>query len=254
MLQDSKTIVTFMDSLPYFSSYTDSNKVKFIHVLDEDIILNIYNFLLIKSLSLYVENIANVKSTYPSLTEDGGAEEQKGEVDTRIELARRKTIQQSVKDLIIVYMNQFVVHYEKTEPSYNELTKRTLYAKEKEKIELVTYMSEMTDENRNAEQALRATGQGRWATGQQKGYKEYQGSVYDEETKQARESSGVIDFTGDFMNEQGDDQVFDDQVFDDQVFDDQVFDEEADALDMGIIMEDDEGDEEAYMMSPVDNE
>ena len=117
--------------------------------------------------------------------------------------------------------------------------------KEKEKIELVTYMSEMSDENRNAEQALRATGQGRWATGQQKGYKEYQGSVYDEETRQARETSGTIDFTGEYMKD------VDDQVDGEE---EPGFDEEADALDMGTIMEDDEGDEDAYMMSPIDNE
>ena len=245
LVDDNNTIVSFMDSLPYFSSYTDTNQVKLIHVLDEDIILNIYNFLLIKSLSLYLDNIANVRSTYSSLSEDGGAEEEKEGLDVRVELARQKTIQQSVKELLIMYMDRFVVHYEKTEPSYNEISKRTLYSKEKEKIELVSYMSEMSDEQRNAEQALRATGQGRWATGQQKGYKEYQGSVYDEETRQARESSGAIDFTGEYMKD------VDDQVGGEE---EPGFDEEADALDMGTIMEDDEGDEDAYMMSPVDNE
>ena len=144
-----------------------------------------------------------------------------------------------MNDVLIMYMEQFVKNYEKTEPTYAQTVNRTMYAKEKEKIDLVKYMSDMSDEQRNAEQALRSTGQGRWATGLQKGYKEYQGSMYDEETKTLREEGGVIDFTGEFMNtselESG-------------------FDEEADAYHMGGIMDDDEGEDGDYMLSPIDNE
>ena len=106
-------------------------------------------------------------------------------------------------------------------------------------------MSEMSDEERNAEQALRATGQGRWATGQQKGYKEYQGTTYDEETRVAREAAGVIDFDGDYMRE---------DPFQD-IEEEEGFDEEADALYMGNIIEDDDNDDGGeYTLDPVDNE
>ena len=111
-------------------------------------------------------------------------------------------------------------------------------------LSVVKYMSDMSDEQRNAEQALRSTGQGRWATGQQKGYKEYQGTVYDEETKEARESTGAIDFTGEYMAELTVEEP--DDVF--------GFDEEADAYNMASIMEDDDGEEGEYALSPVDNE
>ena len=105
-------------------------------------------------------------------------------------------------------------------------------------------MSEMTDEERNAEQALRATGQGRWATGQQKGYKEYQGSTYDEETRVAREETGLIDFTGEYMREE-------EELVD--MEDEAGFDEEGDALYMGNIMEDDDNDEGGdYTLDPID--
>ena len=166
------------------------------------------------------------------------------EEDVRITLARKKTLQLQVSKLLTMYMGEFVRHFVKTEPSYQQIITRTMYAKEKEKIDLVKYMSDMSDEQRNAEQALRSTGQGRWATGQQKGYKEYQGTVYDEETKEARESTGAIDFTGEYMAELTVEEP--DDVF--------GFDEEADAYNMAAIMDDDDGEEGEYALSPVDNE
>jgi hypothetical protein len=230
VLEQGKDLLRFMDALPYFSSYVDENQVKYFHVLDEEIIVNIYNFLLIKSLTIYFDNITNVTFTHSGASEDE---------DIRVTLARKKTIEQLMNDVLIMYMEQFVKNYEKTEPTYEQIVNRTMYAKEKEKIDLVKYMSDMSDEQRNAEQALRSTGQGRWATGLQKGYKEYQGSMYDEETKSLREEGGVIDFTGEFMNtselESG-------------------FDEEADAYHMGGIMDDDDGEDGEYMLSPIDNE
>ena len=222
-----------MRSLPYFTSYTDENNVKFFHVLDEEIISNIYNYLLLRSFTIYLDNMSNVTSVHTVLSEDE---------DVRITLARKKTLQQQISKLLTMYMGEFVRHFEKTEPSYDQIIKRTMYAKEKEKIELVKYMSDMSDEQRNAEQALRSTGQGRWATGQQKGYKEYQGSVYDEETKEARESTGAIDFTGEYMAEVEESGILSE------------FDEEADAYNMTSIMEDDDGEEGEYALSPIDNE
>ena len=228
LMEDQNTIlVEFMRSLPYFSSYVDGNNVKFFHVLDEEIISNIYNYLLLRSFTLYLDNMVNISSVHTGLSEE--------EEDVRITLARKETLQLQVSKLLTMYMGEFVRHFVKTEPSYQQIITRTMYAKEKEKIDLVKYMSDMSDEQRNAEQALRSTGQGRWATGQQKGYKEYQGTVYDEETKEARESTGAIDFTGEYMAELTVEEP--DDVF--------GFDEEADAYNMASIMEDDDGEEPA---------
>ena len=190
------------------------------------------------SLTIYIEKIDQVTSVRSGI-------EASQEEDIRVVLARKKTVQESVNGLLLTYLDHFNHHFETSEPVYREIKKRTLYAKEKEKIELVQYMSEMTDEERNAEQALRATGQGRWATGQQKGYKEYQGSTYDEETRLAREAAGTIDFTGEYMREE--------TIVD--MEEESGFDEEADALYMGNIMEDDDNDEGGeYTLDPVDNE
>ena len=239
ILDSADSVLKFMNALPYFSSYTDEQQVKFFHVIDETMIENLYNFLLMKTLTLYIDKIDQVTSTHDGL---GAAQEE----DIRVVLARKKTIQQSINSLLLTYIKHFNDHYETSEPVYKEIKKRTLYAKEKEKIELVQYMSVMTDEERNAEQALRATGQGRWATGQQKGYKEYQGSTYDEETRVAREAAGTIDFTGEYMREEEEIVDMEDQA---------GFDEESDALYMGNIMEDDDNDEGGeYTLDPVDNE
>ena len=238
ILESTDNILSFMNALPYFSSYTDEEQVKHFHVIDETMIENLYNYLLMKTLTMYIDKIDQVTSTHGGL---GAAQEE----DIRIVLARKKTVQQSINSLLITYIKHFNEHYEKSEPVYTEIKKRTLYAKEKEKIELVQYMSEMSDEQRNAEQALRATGQGRWATGQQKGYKEYQGSTYDEETREAREAAGTIDFTGEYMREE----------METDVDEETGFDEEADALYMGNIMEDDDNDEGGeYTLDPVDND
>ena len=226
VLEKNDSILNFMMSLPYFSAYIDIDNIKHFHVLDEDMIVDIVLYLLLKSLTLYLDNIENVNTTHHGLSSSE---------DMRVVLARKKSIQESTHKLLIMYMNHFNEHYDKTEPKYTELKKRTLYAKEKEKSELVRYMSDMSDEQRNAEQALRATGQGRWATGQQKGYKEYRGTTYDDETKETRETQGQIDFTGEYMDT--DDLVVQEEHDEDET----VFNEEDEALNMeDIIGEEDD--------------
>ena len=170
VLDKSEFLLQFMDSLPYFSAYTDEEEIKHFHVIDEKMIEHLYTYVLMKAFVLYIENIDKVSSTLEGV---GSIQEE----DYRATLARKNTAQESIHNVLVTYMSHFNHHYETSEPVYEEIKKRTLYAKEKEKIELVRYMSEMSDEERNAEQALRATGQGRWATGQQKGYKEYQGTT-----------------------------------------------------------------------------
>ena len=59
------------------------------------------------------------------------------------------------------------------------------------------------------------------------------------ETKTIREEGGVIDFTGDFMKTS--------EL-------ESTFDEEADAYHMSELMDDDDGEDGDYMVSPIDNE
>ena len=107
-----------------------------------------------------------------------------------------------------------------------------------------------TDEERNTEQAVRSTGQGRWSTGQQIGYKEYRKNTYDEETKKYREEGGVIDFTGDFNTlstvEDTNDPLF---------VTESTFDEEGEAYNLNTIAEEGDGDDndETYELDPIDN-
>ena len=57
-------------------------------------------------------------------------------------------------------------------------------AKEREKNQIVEKLTEMTDEKRNIENMFKSHKLGDWSVGLQKGYKVYDGSVYDAERLQ----------------------------------------------------------------------
>ena len=107
---------------------------------------------------------------------------------------------------------------------------------------MVRYLSTMTDEERLIEQTVRATGQGRWSTGQQIGFREYRKDTYDEETKQTREEKGEINFTGEFMIQTNTD--------DEHYLTESTFDEEGEVNDLSTIAEDgdDDGDDDMIIM------
>jgi hypothetical protein len=82
----------------------------------------------------------------------------------------------------IIYKSKQSINY-----SYETLMEKITRAKEKEKTLITDYLKEMTDEEREIEKLYKNHKLERWAVGQQKGFRIYQGDVYDKEREAMEE-------------------------------------------------------------------
>jgi len=81
-----------------------------------------------------------------------------------------------MKFLNIVCKDKETIDY-----NYDKLMDRIGRAKEKEKTIMTDYLKDMTEDARNVERVLKQHKLGKWSLGEQKGYREYQGDMYDKE-------------------------------------------------------------------------
>jgi hypothetical protein len=65
--------------------------------------------------------------------------------------------------------------------NYTSLMSRIMRAKEKEKNIMTDYLKDMTEDARKVERVFKQYKLGKWSLGEQKGYRVYQGSMYDKE-------------------------------------------------------------------------
>lgn len=82
----------------------------------------------------------------------------------------------TMKFLNIVCKDKETIDY-----NYDKLMDRIGRAKEKEKTIMTDYLKDMTEDARNVERVLKQHKLGKWSLGEQKGYREYQGDMYDKE-------------------------------------------------------------------------
>lgn len=86
------------------------------------------------------------------------------------------TFRCTMRFLNIVCIDKETINY-----NYHSLMDRIGRAKEKEKNEITDYLKDMTKDARNVESVLKQHKLGKWSLGEQKGYREYQGDMYDKE-------------------------------------------------------------------------
>jgi hypothetical protein len=82
----------------------------------------------------------------------------------------------TMKFLNVVCTDKDTIHY-----NYTTLMDRIGRAKEKEKNIITDYLKDMSEDARNVERVLKQHKLGKWSLGEQKGYREYQGDMYDKE-------------------------------------------------------------------------
>ena len=71
--------------------------------------------------------------------------------------------------------------------NYDDLMEKVTRSKEKEKDQIVEFLTELTDEEREIENMFKNHRIGRWSVGMQKGFRVYEGDTYDNERKQIEE-------------------------------------------------------------------
>ena len=71
--------------------------------------------------------------------------------------------------------------------NYDDLMEKLTRSKEKEKDQIVEFLTELTDEEREIENMFKNHRIGRWSVGMQKGFRVYEGDTYDQERKQIEE-------------------------------------------------------------------
>ena len=67
--------------------------------------------------------------------------------------------------------------------NYDDLMEKVTRSKEKEKDQIVEFLTELTDEEREIENMFKNHRIGRWSVGMQKGFRVYEGDTYDQERK-----------------------------------------------------------------------
>ena len=71
--------------------------------------------------------------------------------------------------------------------NYDDLMEKVTRSKEKEKDQIVEFLTELTDEEREVENMFKNHRIGRWSVGMQKGFRVYEGDTYDQERKDMEE-------------------------------------------------------------------
>lgn len=112
-----------------------------------------------------------------------GVEESK-EVDAAFEITdahEKSVLSNKLSQILITFVKIACNDNKAGNMSYDSLTERITKSKEKEKNLMVARLTAMSQEDRNIEKDLKRNRLGTWATGQQKGFRIYQGSTYDQE-------------------------------------------------------------------------
>ena len=71
--------------------------------------------------------------------------------------------------------------------NYDDLMEKVTRSKEKEKDQIVEFLTELTDEEREIENMFKNHRIGRWSVGMQKGFRVYEGDTYDKERQEIEE-------------------------------------------------------------------
>uniref|UniRef100_A0A6C0BQY5 WW domain-containing protein n=1 Tax=viral metagenome TaxID=1070528 RepID=A0A6C0BQY5_9ZZZZ len=155
-IEESKDVYRFISSMTYRSSVEYDTDV-----MDPTITMMMSKYSTIVLL-LRLNELAHLKG-------DSGAFSDKHKI---IDMTSRYTI----KLLNMVCHNKESIDY-----NYESLMSRIRRAKEKEKDIITDYLKDMSEDARKVEKVFKQYKLGKWSLGEQKGYREYQGDMYDKE-------------------------------------------------------------------------
>ena len=112
---------------------------------------------------------------------DSVIEEELKEPVSTLLLGNKKELKMKIAELLSVYINMMVQHKDMINMNYDEIMDFVYKIKENEKYTFTDRLKQMTDEQREADTALKSNKLGVWSKGIQKGLVAYDKDVYDEE-------------------------------------------------------------------------
>ena len=99
----------------------------------------------------------------------------------------KKQMSEKVAGVMAAFMEVVCQDKNSINLNYDDLMEKVTRSKEKEKDQIVEFLTELTDEEREIENMFKNHRIGRWSVGMQKGFRVYEGDTYDQERKQIEE-------------------------------------------------------------------
>lgn len=99
----------------------------------------------------------------------------------------KKLMSEKIAGVMAAFMTVVCNDKDTINLNYDDLMEKLTRSKEKEKDQIVEFLTELTDEEREIENMFKNHRIGRWSVGMQKGFRVYEGDTYDQERKQIEE-------------------------------------------------------------------
>ena len=190
----------FIEYTPYFNE-RDSE----ISVFDERLIKLLFNYYILNILNIHIDltqieisqikPITSVGETLPESSiqlEDKEVSEKQKELLLVSQLGTLKEIEKSMSDYLVTIIDIICKDKEFINFTNEDIHKKILSAKEREKDGITEYLQALTDDERNVEKLFKKHKLEKWGKGLQKGLTQYVADNYDEE-RQALEDQEIKD-------------------------------------------------------------
>lgn len=99
----------------------------------------------------------------------------------------KKVMSEKVAGVIAAFLAVACQDKKAIDLNYDDLMEKVTRSKEKEKDQIVEFLTELTDEEREIENMFKNHRIGRWSVGMQKGFRVYEGDTYDKERQEMEE-------------------------------------------------------------------
>ncbi len=180
-------------------------------VFNHTFIKEIYEFLYLRIFVEYIDIIEQysdlsrmekeLESVVVSREERDEEEEEDDEIiDNNLLQADKLKLKRRVGDLLTAYLRMSIDQKKRINMNKQTITELTLRSREKEKDIKTTKLKELTPEERNVDNVLKAAKMGRWNIGLQKGLTQYVQETYDME-RSSDEYREIVNLELQFMGE-----------------------------------------------------
>lgn len=160
----SNKLDLYTRSIPIYMDMIDNNKIT--SLLNSETLVHIYHYIMVTNIHLYIEEIND-------------------SINETDKVSLKKSISEYIK-MILMYGSNFTNNLVMTK---EEILKKVLLAKEKEKMKIVDDFENMSESHREIENELKKYKLGKWSKGLSKGLINYDKNVYASE----RQEMGNVD-------------------------------------------------------------
>jgi len=189
VIKKSDDLLLLLESIPFYAGLLGGEKAE--SIFDGDIIKNLGYYFLICALNLYISSSEEVYQEIPAYGDD-----EEGDDDDTLEQViiqgRRETLDKKIAALLSVYIKKLETYKTQLNYSSEEINKKVLKSKEKEKSKITLRLGQLTVEEREIENILKNQSLGDWGVGQTKAIFEYDARQYDKERAE-QEKDDLLD-------------------------------------------------------------